>query len=144
MRKSRRFIAFFPLIVVAGVLGACSSSQEAYDLSGFHENRNYPVLESQEGVASYYSNRFQGRTTANGETYDKHMLTAAHRTWPFGTVVRVTSLESGESVIVRINDRGPHVRSRVIDLSYAAARELDMIRDGIVPVRLDVLSWGDE
>jgi peptidoglycan lytic transglycosylase len=126
------------------LIGAgCSSSQETYNLSHFHENGSYEVLEQAKGIASYYSNRLHGRTTANGEIYDKTLLTAAHRKYPFGTIVRVTVAETGKSVIVRINDRGPFVRKRIIDLSYAAAEELSMIRSGIKPVRVDVLSWGD-
>ena len=92
-----------------------------------------------EGIASYYADKYQGRKTANGETFDTAKLTAAHRTLPFGTRVRVTNLVNGKSVDVRINDRGPFVAGRVIDLSPAAARKLDMIRAGIVRVKLDIL-----
>jgi rare lipoprotein A len=95
-----------------------------------------------EGIASYYADKYQGRKTANGETFDTAKLTAAHRTLPFGTRVRVTSLTNGRSVDVRINDRGPFVAGRVIDLSPAAARKLDMIRAGIVRVKLDILGSG--
>ena len=91
------------------------------------------------GKASYYADKFIGRTTANGETYDPDALTAAHRTLPFGTRVRVTRLSNGESVVVRINDRGPFIRGRIIDLSHAAAQELNMMREGVVPVELEVL-----
>ena len=95
-----------------------------------------------EGIASYYADKYQGRKTANGETFDSAKLTAAHRTLPFGTRVRVTNLVNGKSVDVRINDRGPFVAGRVIDLSPAAARKLDMIRAGIVRVKLDILGSG--
>jgi rare lipoprotein A len=91
------------------------------------------------GLASYYADKYQGRKTANGETFDTAKLTAAHKTLPFGTRVRVTNLDNGKSVEVRINDRGPYVAGRVIDLSPAAARKLDMLRAGVVRVRLDVL-----
>src|SRR5690554_5765255 len=80
------------------------------------------------GRASWYGERFHGRKTASGETYDMHALTAAHKTLPFGTMVRVTDIESRKSVVVRITDRGPFAKGRVIDLSFAAAGELDMIR----------------
>lgn len=130
------------LALTAMLLIACSSTQETAE---WHDIRNYPtfnVLEQSEGVASYYHNKFHGRKTASGERYDKTELTAAHRDYPFGTWVRVTDARSGESVIVRINDRGPHVPSRVIDLSRAAAIKLDMLERGVSKVRLEVLAWG--
>lgn len=91
------------------------------------------------GIASYYAHKFHGRATASGEIYDETLLTAAHRKFPFGTVVRVTRLDSETSVVVRINDRGPWVKGRIIDLSYAAAQRLDMIREGLVKVEVEVL-----
>jgi rare lipoprotein A len=91
---------------------------------------------AENGLASYYADRLQGRRTASGERYDREDLTAAHRLLPFGAVVQVTNLENGRSVRVRINDRGPYVRGRLIDLSYAAARQLDMLRRGVVKVRV--------
>jgi rare lipoprotein A len=92
-----------------------------------------------QGLASYYADKYQGRKTANGEIFDTAKLTAAHKTLPFGTRVRVTNLDNGRSVDVRINDRGPYVAGRVIDLSPAAARKLDMLRAGVVRVKLDIL-----
>ena len=92
------------------------------------------------GMASYYADKFQGRKTANGETYDQNKMTAAHRTLPFGTRVRVTNLENDRSVELRINDRGPFVEGRIIDVSYRAARELDFVKAGLVKVRVEVLS----
>ena len=94
------------------------------------------------GIASYYANKYQGRKTANGETFDVSRMTAAHRTLPFGTRVKVTNLANGRSVVVRINDRGPFVAGRVIDLSPAAAKKLDMLRAGVVKVNLEVLGTG--
>ena len=88
------------------------------------------------GLASYYADRFHGRLTANGERYDRQALTAAHRHLPFGTRVAVTRLDDGRAVTVRINDRGPFVRGRIIDLSHAAAQKLDMLRLGVVKVRV--------
>ncbi len=88
------------------------------------------------GIASWYGGRFIGRKTANGEIYTARKLTAAHRTLPFGTRIRVTNLENGKSVVVRINDRGPYVNNRVIDLSMKAAEEIDMIEMGIARVKL--------
>jgi peptidoglycan lytic transglycosylase len=92
------------------------------------------------GTASWYGKAHNGRPTASGEIYDMNDLTAAHRSLPLGTRVLVTNLRNGRSVEVRVNDRGPVDRDRIIDLSYAAAVELDAIGDGAVPVRLRVLS----
>ncbi|MFW6062029.1 MAG: septal ring lytic transglycosylase RlpA family protein [Planctomycetota bacterium] len=93
----------------------------------------------QVGVASWYGERFAGRPTASGEPFDPSALTAAHRSLPFGTRVRVTHLANDRSVIVRINDRGPHVEGRIIDLSRAAAEKLGMVEQGTARVSLDVL-----
>ncbi|HUI66000.1 MAG TPA: septal ring lytic transglycosylase RlpA family protein [Bacteroidota bacterium] len=97
-----------------------------------------------EGIASYYADEFQGRKTASGEVYDMNDLTAAHRTLPFGTKVRVTNKETGKSVVVRINDRGPFKEDRVIDLSLGAARQLGLIASGTASVVLQVLEWGTQ
>lgn len=132
MNAARLYRSVLPgLLLSASLLGACSGSREL----------GAGVLDSDEGGASYYHDRFHGKKTASGETYDRNELTAAHRDYPFGTRVRVTSLKNGKSVVVRINDRGPHVGSRIIDLSRRAAEEIDMVRDGVVDVRVDVLSW---
>jgi rare lipoprotein A len=94
---------------------------------------------SWEGMASYYGDRFHGRRTASGQRFNKHALTAAHRTLRFGTQVKVTHKNSGRSVIVTINDRGPYARGRIIDISKQAARQLGMLRSGVVPVRVEVV-----
>lgn len=100
-------------------------------------------LEVLEGKATYYSDALAGRPTASGEAYDPRALTAAHRSLPFGTVVRVVRPDSGRAVVVRINDRGPFGNERrIIDLSRTAAEELDMIRAGVVDVRAEVLEYG--
>ena len=91
------------------------------------------------GVASWYGPGFHGRTTANGERYNQNGLTAAHRSLPFGTRVRVTNVNNGRSVVVRINDRGPFAKGRVIDLSAGAARVIGLINSGVAPVRIEVL-----
>ncbi len=92
-----------------------------------------------EGMASYYGKAFAGKRTASGEAFDPSDLTAAHRTLPFGSRVRVTDLSSGRSVVVRINDRGPFTRGRLIDVSQAAAHELNLIRRGHGMVRISLL-----
>jgi len=99
------------------------------------------VVEVQEGKAAYYADSLQGNKTASGEPYDKNALTAAHRTLPFGTRVRVTYLENGKSVEVVINDRGPHSKNRIIDLSGAAAEQLGLKKAGVGDVKLEI--YGD-
>lgn len=93
-----------------------------------------------EGDASWYGPGFAGRKTANGETFDPGQLTAAHRTLPFNSRVRVTNLQTGESVIVRINDRGPFTGGRIIDLSRAAAEQVSLVGSGVARVRIELLS----
>jgi rare lipoprotein A len=97
---------------------------------------------TEQGEASWYGVPFHGRQASNGEIYDMNKLTAAHRTLPFETIVRVTNERNGRSTVVRITDRGPFVNNRIIDLSYAAAREIESIGPGVVPVHLEVLSTG--
>lgn len=92
------------------------------------------------GFASWYGGKFHGRQTASGETYDQDDMSAAHRTAPFGTLVRVTNLDNGESTIVKINDRGPFVKGRIIDLSREAASRLRMLKTGTARVKLEFLS----
>jgi rare lipoprotein A len=91
------------------------------------------------GQASYYADKFHGRTTANGEIFDMNGLTAAHKTLPFGTICRITNLENNKSVIVRINDRGPFVGGRVIDLSKGAAMAVDGLKSGVFEVKIEIL-----
>lgn len=93
---------------------------------------------TQKGLASWYGKEFHGRRTASGDIYDMYKYTAAHGTLPFGTLVRVTNLGNGRSVVVKINDRGPFIRKRIIDLSYAAAKKIGMIEQGVVQVEIMV------
>jgi rare lipoprotein A len=119
---------FAGLLVMIGVaiLAGCATTP-----------RQAPERETAEiGLASYYADRFQGRRTASGERYDRHAFTAAHRRLKFGTLVHVTCLDNGRSVTVRINDRGPYVKGRIIDLSRAAAETLGMLQAGVVKVRI--------
>ncbi len=95
--------------------------------------------ETQEGMASFYHDKFQGRTTASGEPFDQDALTAAHPNLPFGTEVIVTRPDTGREVTVVINDRGPFVRGRIIDLSKRAARELGIINRGVAPVMVTMV-----
>jgi rare lipoprotein A len=129
------FAAAALLLVIFGT--GCASTRPSHRSSAA-----VPTGTSQTGTASYYGKQFHGRKTASGERYDMNRLTAAHRTLPFGTTVRVTHLKTGKSVVLRVNDRGPFVRGRIIDLSLAAARRLEMLRSGTAPVRLEVLPGG--
>jgi len=96
-----------------------------------------------EGLASYYAEPYHGRRTANGEVFDTYQaMTAAHRTLPFNTIVRVENKVNGQEVEVRINDRGPFIKDRIIDLSLRAARAINMVRAGVVPVKLIIASQG--
>ena len=91
------------------------------------------------GGASYYAKKFHGRKTASGETFNMHAMTAAHRKLAFGTNVRVTNLSNGMSVVVRINDRGPFIKGRIIDLSYGAAKKIGLVQSGIAKVKLEIV-----
>ncbi|MEL7450490.1 MAG: septal ring lytic transglycosylase RlpA family protein [Pseudomonadota bacterium] len=123
---------------------------EPYSRGGnppFYEvfGKRYYVLPSHhgykaEGVASWYGKKFHGRLTSNGEVFDMYAISAAHKTLPIPTFARVTNLRNGKTVVVRINDRGPFVNNRLIDLSYAAAQKLDMVRDGTTLVSVEAIS----
>lgn len=132
MRTSARFLAIAALFAVAGCAGGVADT--------FREvGPEPPAARVQEGLASYYGGRFDGRPTASGEIFDQNALTAAHRTLPFGTRIRVTNVRNGRSVTLRVNDRGPFVEGRIVDVSARAARELDFVAAGVVPVRLEIL-----
>lgn len=124
----------------ASTLGAAASPQIPPPPQLRLEFAN-PIAELR-GVASWYGNAFDGHVTANGERYDMHALTACTNALPFESVVRVVNLRNRRSVIVRINDRGLLFPGRVIDLSYAAAEQLHMMRSGVAPVKLEVLALG--
>ena len=107
-----------------------------------YDDKDYRVAKNAKaeiGNASYYAKCMQGRRTASGETCDLCKYTAAHRTFPFGTMLRVTMLQNNKSVIVKVNDRGPRVRGRVVDLSFAAAKQLGLVRAGVAKVKVERL-----
>ena len=110
-------------------------------IAGHSENNHQnnvaiPDNAYQVGMCSYYADKFHGRMTANGEIFDMHALTAAHKKLPFGTVIEVTNLNNGRRVTVRVNDRGPFAKERVLDLSYVAARKIGIIRTGVAKVAI--------
>ena len=133
---SRRFTCLLALFAATLLLADCGKKH--------HVTRSLPAAPSfhsgETGMASWYGHPYHGRAAANGEIYDMEKLTAAHRTLPFGTWVRVTNLANEKSVEVRIIDRGPFVGGRIIDLSHAAAEVIDMIGSGIAQVRLEIIS----
>jgi len=122
-----RFYRFVALAVILLALGCARGPRPQYPGG------------AQYGLASWYGRDFNGRPTASGEIFDMYGYTAAHRSLPFGTRVRVTNEANGRSVVVRINDRGPWVEGRILDLSYAAAKQLGMLEAGVIRVRLEVL-----
>ena len=138
-----RFITnSFEIILVSLLLAGCTASPR-FTSEKFSDEMNDTHLLMQEGVASYYADEFNGRQTSNGETYDMYEMTAAHQTLPFNTRVRVTNIENGKTVVVRINDRGPFKDERIIDLSLAAAKSLELIGSGTARVRLEVVELGN-
>ena len=106
-------------------------------------NTNVKHKKKMVGISSFYAEDFHGKLTANGEIYDMYGLTAAHKTLPLNTVARVTNLENGKSLILRINDRGPYIVGRMLDCSYGAAKKLDFIKQGKTKVQVDIIEWGD-
>jgi len=145
MMDRRQFLRHATLLGAgAFVAQGCGSVRSARGNSV--ANRRQTVIHTngayQTGLASWYGAEFAGRRTANGEIFDPNKVTAAHRSLPFNTLVRVTNLENGHSVIVRINDRGPFKRGRIIDLSRAGASRLKFVNRGLVKVRLDIERWG--
>ena len=132
------------LIALCGtlLLVGCSTTTENFAAKVNNEtvlNHSQASTATETGVASFYSDKFNGRRTANGEIFHNKKLTAAHRTLPFGTYVKVTALWNGRSVVVKINDRGPFIKGRVIDLSKAAAAKLHLIGRGVGKVDIEVV-----
>ncbi len=151
-----RFIFFFfgLLLLLSGCGGHTTrviDSPETRELKGWQkpyevDGKRYQPLRDhqgfqQSGVASWYGKKFHGRKTSNGEVYDMYGMTAAHKTLPLGVSVRVTHRQNGRSIVVRINDRGPFVGTRIIDLSYAAARKLGLVEAGTAPVTIQALGY---
>lgn len=136
----RQLVARIPrlatALILASMLAGCATSGGAVRSRGSEELLR-PV---QTGYASWYGNPHHGRRTASGEVYDMNQLTAAHPALPMGTRLLVTNLRNGRSVGVRVNDRGPTIHGRILDLSHAAAQELGAVGDGVIPVRIRVMT----
>ena len=95
------------------------------------------------GISSYYGQKFHGKLPANGEVFDMYGLTAAHKTLPLNTIIRVTNKANDNSLIIRVNDRGPYVGNRILDCSYGAALKLDFLNQGTAEIKIEVIEWGD-
>lgn len=133
-----QLLMFVPMIAsAASGIGSDEISLEQSDLviDSLH-TQEPPGTESM--VTTYYGKRFHGRRTASGDVYDMNAFTCAHKTLPFGTILKVENPKNGKSVIVKVNDRGPFTRGRHLDLSYAAARELDMLLAGVIPTEVTI------
>ena len=138
------------LILISSIFIVSCGSSIAYgdyvDTTGWSRKqiesiKNHP--KTQIGIAPYYGKKFHKKRTANGEIFNMYKVSAAHKSYPLGTKVRVTNLENGKSIKLVINDRGPFVKGRIIDLSYKAARKLDFVNQGTTKVRIDVIRLGD-
>lgn len=154
-------IVFYIIISFSIIFSACSSAtryatRDSEESSSGKNNEdtakfineenidpdNIQPLATEVGIASYYADKYNGRQTASGEIYNMYGISAAHPSYPMGTIVRVTNLSNNSSLILTINDRMPDFKGRIIDLSLGAARKLDMIQSGIAKVKIDVIKWG--
>jgi rare lipoprotein A len=132
MAKNRTFVIFVTMVFATAFLHHLAVAQGSAPAKATSE----PTT----GLCVYYNDKFQGHALASGEKYDKNALTAAHKTFPFGTKIKVTNLKNNKSVVVRVNDRGPHgSKLRIIEVTRRAAEELDMIRDGKAKVQIAVV-----
>jgi len=127
------YLSICAFVFIFACLSRCS-----YPETTTHYSRRNIIY----GKASYYGPKFHGRKTANGEIFDQNALTAAHRSLPFGTMCKVTNRANKKSVIVRINDRGPFVGNRILDLSYQAMKMLDGLQSGVINVRIEIIKYG--
>ncbi|MFA6467451.1 MAG: septal ring lytic transglycosylase RlpA family protein [Bacteroidota bacterium] len=153
LRLVQRQVWNFFLSVFLGVIITSCASSPRFTKDRFSEPRvssTKPAASSTngkattyKGIASYYAHDFHGKKTANGEIFDMHGLTAAHRSFPFNTKVKVTNNDNGRACIIRVNDRGPFKLERIMDLSLGAAEALDMMKTGTANVTLEVLEWGE-
>ena len=138
---NKKILLLFSFIFIA----SCSANVQ------YTKSRQDSVLQQKKyfsgqilkGRSSYYADKFHGKKTANGETFDMHKLTAAHRYLPFGTILNVINLANNKSVRVRVNDRGPFVGDRILDLSYGAAKKIGMISTGVADVKVKIIRLGE-
>lgn len=137
-------------ILAVIIVGCAASRQDKVDIQDHTKPLPFPskpattesVKYEEQGIASFMADELHGKKTASGEEFDMRELTAAHKHLPFGTIVRVTNLKNQKSVEVRINDRGPYVRDRIIDVSFEAAKRLGFVNEGTAPVKITVIKLG--
>jgi len=138
MKITKCILKFATCLLIVLSLFACSSYRPA-PAKHANASKKYKIVKTQFGKASYYAKKFQGRSTASGEKFDQRKLTAAHKKLPFGTKLRVTNTQNGKSVIVRVNDRGPFVKGRIVDLSRSAFTKIGDTKTGVLSVKVEVL-----
>lgn len=145
MQNSSLHVSPMIILLCAFIISACSVAPryKSGARTPPHWERKGTPQEVEEGIASYYGKKYHGKPTASGEIFDMYQISAAHQLLPLGTIVKVTNLDNNRSLEVRINDRGPFVEGRIIDLSYAAAEQLGMVIPGTARVRVEVLKWGE-
>jgi rare lipoprotein A len=129
------------IIAAAMLISACSSTQPKAksDSTSHAETSHVEVRHTEIGQASFYANKHQKKKTASGELYDQNLKTAAHRKLPFGTMIKITNTTNGKSVVARVNDRGPHVKGRIVDLSKSAFSSIADAASGVISVKLEVV-----
>ena len=140
------------ILLLIVFLFACTASPR-YNSGNIKKNSNFKVKSNKsayskhkkiyKGVASWYGPNFHGKLTANGEVYDQYGVTAAHKELPLNTIARVTNLDNDKSIILRINDRGPYAKNRILDCSYGAAKKLDFLNQGTANVKIEIIEFGD-
>ena len=140
------------ILLLIVFLFACTASPR-YNSGNIKKNSNFKVKSNKstyskhkkiyKGVASWYGPNFHGKLTANGEVYDQYGVTAAHKELPLNTIARVTNLDNEKSIILRINDRGPYAKNRILDCSYGAAKKLDFLNQGTANVKIEIIEFGD-
>ena len=132
-----------PRYTTGSIPNRSKSTKKVKSIPSNSKNKKVKHRKVMTGISSFYAEDFHGKLTANGEVYDMYGVTAAHKTLPLNTICRVTNLANDKSLILRINDRGPYIKGRILDCSYGAAKKLDFINSGTANVEIKVIEWGD-
>ena len=132
-----------PRYTTGSIPNRSKSTKKVKSIPSNSKNKKVKHRKIMTGISSFYAEDFHGKLTANGEVYDMYGVTAAHKTLPLNTVCRVTNLANNKSLILRINDRGPYIKGRILDCSYGAAKKLDFIKEGTTNVKIEVIEFGD-
>ena len=146
--KWNYFILLFIIIIITYIQSCSNSPRYNRNKPKPNISKTKPKLNKNQrviyGISSYYGKDFHGKLTANGEVFDMYGLTAAHKTLPLNTIIRVTNKTNDKSLILRVNDRGPYVGNRILDCSYGAALKLDFLNQGTTEVKIEIIEWGDD